>query len=66
VLGLRDLEYVENRLTAPVTDLLDAIERLRRCGKDEQAERLMRAAQELTDECRAVRHELVHEEGRNA
>jgi hypothetical protein len=58
-MNLRDQEYIENRLLAPATDLSDAIERLRRIGRDDLADRLSESMRRLIDECRAVRRELI-------
>jgi hypothetical protein len=57
-MNARDYDYIEGRLLTPATDLLDARQRLDACGEHEAANRLMRAVQALTDECRAIRHEL--------
>jgi hypothetical protein len=56
----RDLEYIENRLAAPATELLEAIERLGKVGEGAAAARLMDALAQLTDTCREERRMLVH------
>jgi hypothetical protein len=55
----RDWEYVEVRLLAPATEVLNAITRLRAHGEPELANRVMAALQTFTDECRQVRYDLA-------
>lgn len=56
----RDLEYIENRLLAPASELLEAIERLGQVGENATAARLMDGLAQLTDLCREERRMLVH------
>lgn len=58
----RDLEYIESRLLAPASDLLDAVERLGRVGEEAAADRLMEGVKRLTDLCREERRMLVERE----
>jgi hypothetical protein len=55
----RDLEYIENRLMAPASELLEAIERLRQVGEGQMAAELMEGLATLTDLCREQRMQLV-------
>jgi hypothetical protein len=55
----RDLEYIENRLLAPATELLEAVERLQQVGESAMAQRLMAGLADLTDLCREERRMLV-------
>jgi hypothetical protein len=55
----RDLEYIEARLLAPASDLLDVIERLRKVDEGGAASRLMTGLIRLTDLCREERRMLV-------
>jgi len=57
-IGLRDEEYIDNRLTAPASDALDAAGRLRQCGQADLADRVIEAVATLTDTCREIRQEL--------
>lgn len=59
---VRDYDYIEARLFAPIT-ATEAIERLREVGRPELGERIMLAAQVFTDECRAVRYEIQGQRG---
>lgn len=63
-MNTRDYDYIEARLMDPAGHLLDAIQRLKRLGRLEEAGRLMTAAQRLNDECRAVRYALADERAR--
>jgi hypothetical protein len=58
-IGTRDLEYIENRILAHGTGLLEAHERLQTTGNRDLADRLMASLQSFTDECRSIRHELI-------
>jgi len=58
----RDLDYIETRLLAPATELSDGIERLRKIGESEVADRLIEALKALTDVCRTERRLLVERE----
>ena len=55
----RDREYVENRLTAPASELLEALEE---AEEESAAETLMIALTNLTDICRTVRYQLWYPE----
>jgi hypothetical protein len=59
----RDYDYIENRLLDPLGNVTEACGRLRQVGRPDLADRVMRAAQEFTDECRAVRRELQGQRG---
>lgn len=58
-MGLRDRDYVENRLVAPCIKALEAHGRLTQAGEHEAARELMEAMQAFTDRCREIRHELL-------
>lgn len=54
----RDWDYIENRLLGGPGPSLEAHGRLRQLGHGDLAERLMAAAQQYQDECRAIRDAL--------
>ena len=57
--GARDLEYIENRLLAPCVPAEDAYTRISETIDGALAEKLMKAMQDFTDKCRAIRLEVV-------
>ena len=56
--GLRDTEYIDNRLIAPPQGL-EAVARMRECGMKEEAAELMTALQAYTEVCRKLRAMVV-------
>jgi hypothetical protein len=57
MISRRDLEYIENRLSAPAVEALEAYERLAPIDAALSGA-LMDALQTFTDECRRIRTEL--------
>ena len=59
MLRVRDVDYIEHRLLAPAVTAGEAYDRLLKVGESSLAERLMKAMVTFTDECRAIRQEVV-------
>lgn len=55
----RELAYIEDRLLAPCSDAWEALERLRKLGRNEEADRLFKSIKDFTDATRALRRDLL-------
>lgn len=60
---VRDYDYIEHRLLDPLGNTTEAAGRLRQVGRDDLADRLMAAAADFTDKCRAIRTEIWGQRG---
>lgn len=54
-MGIRDTEYISDRLYSPCAGAMEAHGRLTQVGEHEAARKLMEAIKTFTDECREVR-----------